>query len=149
MKRYAPHVLLCSLLLLAPVLAACGGGGGGASSEIARKTEVDVLVGTYLGVAFTILRDNGKAESERDVGSYSGGLALRSDGTYVRTIMIDGAETTDIGTWDAQFSVIQFNPAGESCSYDASYRIHDNVLIIDALHPCDEAVRITRHWVKD
>lgn len=149
MKHITPHLSLCALLLLAPVLAACGSGGGSAASDVAQKTEVETLLGTYLGVAYTILRDNGQAESERDVDSYSGGLALRADGTYVRTIVIDGVETTDIGTWDAQFSVIHFDPAGDDCSYEASYRIHDNILIIDALHPCEQAVRITRHWHKD
>ena len=149
MKRLLPPMSLALLLLLSPILAACGGGGGSSASDVAQKTEVEQLIGTYLGIGFTILRADAGATSERDADSWSMGLALRQDGTYIRTIVVDGVETTDLGTWNAQYSVIQFQPGDDSCAYEASYRLQDGILITDALHPCDEEVRITRRWQKD
>lgn len=149
MKHRLPPILLCALLLLTPLLAACGGGGGASASGIAQKTEADALVGTYLGVAFTILRSHREPETEQTVDSYEGGLALRGDGTYVRRIIIDGIDRTELGTWTAQYAQITFTPGDDSCGYAASYRLQDGVLIIDAVEPCDDMLRLTRHWLRD
>ena len=141
-------LILSVVLLVSSTLGACGGGGGDASQPSVQKTEAEILEGTYLGVAFTILSDRGDPVSEQTVGSYGGGLALRSDGTYVRSLLIDGVEEVSLGTWTVEYHVLQITPADGSCAYDATYSINGDVLVIDAVCPCDGVNRITRTWVR-
>ncbi len=143
------RTLSLSLVLLTSLaLGACGGGGGGASQAPVQQTEAKLLEGTYLGTAFTILSERGDPVSEQTVGSYGGGLALRFDGTYVQTLLIDGIETVSLGTWTVQHHVLQITPADGSCAYEATYSINGDVLVIDAVYPCDGVNRITRTWVR-
>ncbi len=141
-------VVLASLLLLAP---ACGGAGGAPAAAPVAKTEADALVGVYAAAAFTRVWDWGLAESERDVVSYSGSLALRADGTYVETLEVDGRVEVDTGAWSAQYGVIHLTPEDGSCEHDAVYSVLADgaMLQIEARQPCDAPYRLTRIWRRD
>jgi hypothetical protein len=141
-------LILSVVLLVSSTLGACGGGGGDASQPSVQKTEAEILQGTYLGVAFTILSDRGDPVSEQTVSNYSGGLALRADGTYVQSLLIDGIEEISLGAWSVEHHVLHITPADGSCAYDATYSVRGDVLVIDAVYPCDGVNRITRTWVR-
>ncbi|MDF1702195.1 MAG: hypothetical protein P1V36_13650, partial [Planctomycetota bacterium] len=113
-----------------------------------QQTGAELLVGTYQGVAFTVLYEGGYATSEQTVSSYSGGLALRADGTYVRSLVIDGVEEVSMGTWSVEYSALQITPDDGSCAYATTFSIRGDVLVIDAVQPCPGINRLTRTWMR-